>query len=275
MQDGFFVDDDDRILYWPGEGPPGYVLDRPTAERVFKFNDSSLSFAPLSVVVILALLFAMLPVLVFVSVPTTEEIFTFLIGMISPKAGVISLVFVLVIGVLTFYFRTYGSHIRRGLRPLLAGCATIDMPRPAHVEVFRSGITPGKLCLVIFSALVALLLFWAGIALTSDPPGDRVLSIVLGAMFIVMALVVLWKIRRDNKATVEVKARDGDQRGKPLLSEEASYGVLGFRPPPVAVRIDKPHRQPRWFTDEVVDWIVFPVLILVLLVGLLIWIKLR
>ncbi|MGH6661559.1 MAG: hypothetical protein ACREB6_08460, partial [Rhodospirillales bacterium] len=231
QSDGFFVDDDDRILFWPDKRPPGYILDRTTAENVFRFNNRLLAFgAPSRLVFFVPALFALVASAPFFMLENNVfGFYRFFDGIFSPKTAFFVFALVLVTLYLVSLVVVDKSYARRGFSRLLVGCAAIDVPRPVHLNIYVPMIGRFELYSLIVLALVSALSIWKGIVETDDRPGDRIFVVFMGLLFAAMTLGMVWLMRRETRVSVEVKARDGDQPRNALLTEDESKAVLGLR----------------------------------------------
>lgn len=187
---GFFVDRDNRILYWPSQDAPGYILDQDSAEEVHANRTAKLSRLLIAVFLFMALVLLAVVALLAKDQPLDDNslIGPFLLGLLfTSLALLISLV-----GVVTTVFTK--RRREQKLQSILDRFPQVDRPKPQARRLKPSVSMGWVLALASFAGL--LLLSIIVFRLIGKPDvlwGSRVLFGGWMLVPISCALILLWR----------------------------------------------------------------------------------
>lgn len=193
QQDGFFVDADNRILYWPGPDAPGYVVDEATAFEMaggrhrWRFKLGS-GLTLLALLVVTPLVLAPMEMLAARIFPSVLPFFSaFGTVQLVTEAGVAPL-----LTIIALVWRRMASGRRRRIA-VSRNRGLISAPRPP-IRTLKLAEVSGQRPWVVMLSLAVLsvaALFGMVWLITGDMPlGDRVVMAVMVAM---MASLVAWR----------------------------------------------------------------------------------
>ena len=139
QRSGFFVDEDDRILYWPTTWGLGYVLDFETADKVlsdsFAYGKVAIYTVSLGLVLLLIFPFIADTFHPYVSNHFKQENFsvTATVNLLIVEAGLFLL-----------FFRFQHHLMVPGLYALLSKCQVVNAPHPKPVTCPHELVTHGE-----------------------------------------------------------------------------------------------------------------------------------
>lgn len=189
---GFFVDDADRILYWPGKSAPGYVVDEPIADRIIasKYSYNFRMLYPLC-----AWGAIVIPLMIWVTDSFTQKL-TFLFT----RAGLGFAIFggtllLAAVAMWAFYKFSIRPKTQNKLEELLRAAPQIHEDRPhahelkpiAYIHIKDGG--PFWLSFLALFLIGAFLLYFA--AFTDQRIGNRIVLWVfaLGVNYLIFLIL--------------------------------------------------------------------------------------
>lgn len=192
QQAGFFVDEDDRILYWPTEDSPGFVVDLETFDKLSNFLSNFQSrvqkFAGYGVGAILAIG----SVLFWFSgsvFPLVDQIFS---EGAFPVILVVLFVSIYIALVLVFARYANDRAVKRALS-ILEGAERLEMPSPKPQRLKPSAMD-GKA--LVWLGMPVLALVGTGIIVMpfagSEMIGDRIFFCLMGLLIVALSVSMLW-----------------------------------------------------------------------------------
>lgn len=196
QQAGFFIDESNRILYWPEKEAPGYVVDEETAVKIMAIENPALSAAAvINIVVCLVMLEG--------SRRGAHLLYPHFVDVFSPATLTLVVMFLILGGYLAVVLpwllaRNRSRKVHR-VTPILSLSPQVAVPRPKPQKL-RPSATSGRFVIWVATPLLAALggfLAYAGILPdglgADDPAGDRLTHTLLGFALVGMAVFLLLK----------------------------------------------------------------------------------